>query len=144
MWRRLLEYWEVPYFNKMVSFNEDRNAYDWVADAYDDADVVYYRKGKFRRSKGGMFEPPKECFEVYQDYLRERARRKEEHDNWLDRKMSLEVSRTIRDATKKVSITYQPKVWRRIRQLAKKYDKTVDEVIAIACEAFVRRFVDFE
>ena len=146
MWRRLLEDWEVPYFNKMVSYSEDRNAYDWNAGRYDDSDIVFYRKGKFRDLKGGRFDPPKECYKVYQDYLRERARRKEEFDKWLELEMNRNRDRDEIDCvqTKTFKITLPRKTWRRIRELAKQYGKTVDQVVSIIVEATAKRFADCE
>ena len=96
---------------------------------------VFHKKSAFRR----LFD------EIYSTTPRERKRRKEDFDNWLELEMNRgRWGRPEVFQTKTFDITLPEKTWQRIEELAKKYGMNVKLFISIIVEATANRFADLD
>ena len=78
MYKEILEDWETMFFHMLACFDESRN------DVFDHDDIVHDRREHCRRHT----KTDERLLEVYEEYLRERNRRKEEFDKWLELEMN--------------------------------------------------------
>lgn len=144
---RILESWEAPYFRDLVHYEENRDdVYNEVLfpiSRFDDADIVCYRRGDFRKWSGYDKKSPSEA--RYQEYLAERAKRKDEFDEWFDKEMNRDRDWFRLDMeTGEIVHTLPKKTWKKIRKLGKRYNKSVKQVLDTCIEMLLNRFDNLE